>query len=97
MRHRYKATVIIWLRTEKIQGGVYSDGTVNRLSSQSASGCAAHNKRKKDARLLYMMELASSRLPLHRGCCAIIQSGKLDDLFCAIRCTTFKNRTYRQI
>ncbi len=46
-----------------------------------APDCAADNNRKKDARLLYMMELASSQLPLYHGCYAILISGKRDDFF----------------
>ncbi len=40
----------------------------------------ADNNRKEDARLLYMMELASSRLPWS-GCFATIYNGNRDDFF----------------
>ena len=43
------------------------------------SGTPANN-RKKDARLLYMMELASSRLPQALELCTFV-SGNRDDFF----------------
>ena len=41
---------------------------------------AAHNNRKEDARLLYMMELASCSCPQF-GCFAFICSGQEDNFF----------------
>jgi hypothetical protein len=80
LRHRHKAIVIIWLRAENLAGGADSGDTMNRLSSRSASGCAAYNNRKKDARSLYMMELASSRLPQALELRAFV-GGNRDDRF----------------